>query len=282
MNKIEKQLKKDSNDVYLLRSEQEAMKSSILRNTQERHSPVSIFSFPNLIYRLVPATLVVLLAVGVPVTYASQNSVPGDLLYGFEINIVEEIEEIFYISDNQKVNYHIARLEERLEELKEVADKSDEKTLVALVGGEIQEHTQEIIDVAGSRTRSKEDVNQLVVTSAIINASSDIIDIALNSDPATSSIESIIVLIDDEIDKEITEYISENKNGEDISDQISEDVEDINQFAEEGHLDDVLKIYIDDQLKNANAKILEEDLENTLIILSKTKSEILKQKYLKD
>lgn len=81
-------------------------------------------------YKFMPVALIALLFVGGGVSFASQGSLPGDLLYPVKVNINEKIEQAFTLTSDGSANLQVRLAERRLEEAEKLAltGKLDEDT----------------------------------------------------------------------------------------------------------------------------------------------------------
>lgn len=91
------------------------------------HQPVkNHYSFKNIFSSLpklalekmsyVLASILILVLAGGSVTYASEKSLPGDILYPVKINVVEPIREAMAVTPDQKAQVEAGLAEERLRE----------------------------------------------------------------------------------------------------------------------------------------------------------------------
>lgn len=280
MDKIEKQINKQKNEVYMLHSEKDAIKASILGDTKVQ--PNAEFSLWSLFlispYRLVPVALTILLVISVPVTYASQESVPGDFLYSFEVNVVEEIEELFHASEINKIDFHSDRLKERLEELQTVINEGNADELVTPVVKEIKEHTDKVMTIIEASPSSNEKLSDLIEVSALVEANADLVDIAQGQTDTSPEIEEIQEIVSMALNEGADEYTKEQSD-EEISNAISSSVTDINELSEGS--DSVTEAFVDNQLEVVALEITKENWGETLTLLAETKVELIKQDLLK-
>ncbi len=86
---------------------------------QEARSWVSVF------FRPIPmlASLMIALLVGGGVSFASENSLPGDLLYPIKVSINEEIRSKLALSVEAKADWEVTRVDRRLTEAEKLSDK---------------------------------------------------------------------------------------------------------------------------------------------------------------
>jgi len=77
--------------------------------------------------------MVLLISTG-GVAYASESSLPGDALYSFKVNVVEEVQGALQFSPEAKADWQIERMQRRFEEAETLSDRGqlDEKAQVEL------------------------------------------------------------------------------------------------------------------------------------------------------
>src|SRR3989344_872912 len=90
MEPFEKQFHTESREVKLTAAERSAIRARVLA-VRPVLSPYALYVLPTL--RGVVISLSVALFVAGPVTYGAQISGPGDLLYPFEVGVIEKVEE---------------------------------------------------------------------------------------------------------------------------------------------------------------------------------------------
>ncbi len=124
MDRIVKKFIKKLGRMSLATDERRALRSEILEYTQKHPMPVSEKRFwPGLLSRrFAPAMLVVLIAVtlGGGISYAAEQTVPGDILYPIKIYVNEEIRAAIAPSTEAKASWEVQRLERRLEEAEQL------------------------------------------------------------------------------------------------------------------------------------------------------------------
>ena len=102
------------------------MLSSIYASTgQTVKTPVSSHVSPYALFfrqRAVVAMALILLVSGT--TYASAKSLPGDLLYGLKVNVVEPATLVLHFSEQSKNEYKISLLQKRIDELQSLQQRS--------------------------------------------------------------------------------------------------------------------------------------------------------------
>lgn len=104
-------LKESAKNVRLTSRERRSISESIIR------SPYVFRSYFWTTQRMVTALAVfVVFIAGTGASYAAGNSLPGDALYGFKVNVSEEVISLIAISPDAKVKAETNRAEERLAE----------------------------------------------------------------------------------------------------------------------------------------------------------------------
>lgn len=81
-------------------------------------------------FRFAAAAFGVLLLVGAPVTYAAEQSLPGDVLYPVKTNVLEVAKEKILVKEVARAEYQkklVAKREQELKTLEEKKEKSVEK-----------------------------------------------------------------------------------------------------------------------------------------------------------
>lgn len=87
------------------------------------HKYISIFTIRNMIKGVSLALSVLIIVGGAGVSYASQDTLPGDRLYKVKINITEEIEETLAITKDAKIQVQANKVERRLSEAQTLVNK---------------------------------------------------------------------------------------------------------------------------------------------------------------
>lgn len=70
---------------------------------------------------IIVLTLVLAAALGGGVSVAADKAVPGDALYGFKVNVNEQVEGALALSPEQRANWDIAAAQKRLDEAQTLA-----------------------------------------------------------------------------------------------------------------------------------------------------------------
>jgi len=64
------------------------------------------------------------LAIGTGVVFAAQNALPGNPLYGFKINVIEQVQTGLVFSDQQKAKLDVVFVDRRLAEAEALAEQN--------------------------------------------------------------------------------------------------------------------------------------------------------------
>ncbi len=156
MNKLEEQFNKATRHITLSDQEKSDMRDAVvsymeympIRNKTTLKVPRS-FSTPFLRMRHFSGALMVAILVmtsSFGVSFAADEALPGDLLYGVKVNINEEIKTVF-LSEDELISWEKERAERRLEEASRLMsegrldDKKREK-----VSKLFEEHTKAIVE----------------------------------------------------------------------------------------------------------------------------------------
>lgn len=180
MDDTQQQFKKDARGVHLFASEKEAIKRRIVGvpAPREYYFPFPAFSFAsfNFAYagRMAMAALLVSILGAAPLTYAAQQSSPGDALYHFELYVVEPIEEAFQFSPNARIAYSADRLEERLQEIQATGHIDVSAEEMAIVVENIEEHAQDVLS-ALEEDSADAATDDIVRASALLGAHENLI-----------------------------------------------------------------------------------------------------------
>lgn len=227
MEKEIKKFKKEGKNILLTKAEKSKILTSIIGAEQEKRF---LFGLPSLSYlNAVPAVLFVTIAT---LTYSTQASSPGDLLYDLELDVVERIEETFYRTPNAHARFASARLEERLEEFKEISDKNvlseNEKKDIARANKNIEKNVDDVF-TALPNTTDVESITKLVNVSALLDAHEEILHEA-GAEFETSALEVLQKEVGDKLDNE-TEEFSNTASPQEIINYIGAALIDINEHV---------------------------------------------------
>lgn len=152
MEKIEEQLKKLS-IIKMTESERNRLKagvvSYIVENTKVFHFPVHSpwsLKYAPLFTKITAAVLVFVVVGGGTLTFASENSLPGDTLYPIKIAVKENIIEGSLIHSPEDIlNWQQKRLIRRIDEVKQLKKKGViTKKQAQVVTTVVKEHVSEI------------------------------------------------------------------------------------------------------------------------------------------
>lgn len=259
MDNLEHNLIPEAGKVHLLRSEKEALKARVfatpLSPTPSPYHNVHFF------FRMTGSFAALLLVVSVPLTYAAQNSAPGDVLHRFEIGILEHIEGALQLDPRAERKFHTERLEERLSELQHVQKGgvaiTPEDTIA--VASEIQEHAQKLSDVRSEEPEAA--LEELVKTAAIVDANQEILsDISYDATAITLTQEAVQAAIteetkrftetegEDALKDTVTQELAKNATQSTdtlmlkTTDPLSEQIEDITTELEKGDIADAFNL----------------------------------------
>lgn len=269
MDNPEEIFKSDSEKVYLLRAEKDAMKKRILNRAPVFHPQKSPFVFFS---RMIFAPLAVLLLVCVPVTYAAQSSGPGDFLYDIEIAVLEPVQETLQFGVDAKVAYHTARLEERLDELQSLGDVEEED--LDRVAENVQDHARDITVTLASTTENAKKITYLIKSKALIEAHEEVFEeLHIDVDDVASTSEEIS---DDLI--ETSDALVEQVGEESIESVIIEAVEEIRDIASSTAT--TTQEIVNDQIEDITAALERGNLKQALDLSNETHAEALKERYL--
>ena len=152
MEKIEEQLKKLS-IIKMTESERNRLKagvvSYIVENTKVFHFPIHSpwsLKYAPLFTKITAAVLVFVVVGGGTLTFASENSLPGDALYPIKIAVKENIIEGSLIHSPEDIlNWQQKRLIRRIDEVKQLKKKGViTKKQAQVVTTVVKEHVSEI------------------------------------------------------------------------------------------------------------------------------------------
>lgn len=133
MEQIIKQLKNVAKDTRLSAVEKAAIKTQLLRYVQAHPvraeafsshfipSPFNINNFRN--KKTLSAFVIGGLLLGSTVSFAAENTVPGDVLYPVKIHINEQVLAVIAVTPQAKADWDVRKAERRLEEVEKLADE---------------------------------------------------------------------------------------------------------------------------------------------------------------
>lgn len=155
MNNILAQLKKDLEKITMTENEKTYRRGAILAYIKEKEEtpkeepkspyfPFSILTFSRRVVRVTVFALIFMLTLGTGLAQASEEALPGEILYPVKIT-AEDITAFFTSSSEDKIDWEIERTNRRMEEVVKLAlrEKLDEHIQKELAQ-KIQKHTQAI------------------------------------------------------------------------------------------------------------------------------------------
>jgi hypothetical protein len=172
-NRIEKQLQLGKKATLTLQ-EKESIRYEIVRAMQATRS-MSILSpymkhFNWMFFTKATAIAVIVLLVGgSSLTYASENALPGDLLYPVKIHVKEEIEVSFANTPMQKVTIQKERIERRISEVKTL------KATGTLTAEKVESVTIAFVDHAKELNQNIDELQSEGNTEAVLNVTSSLL-----------------------------------------------------------------------------------------------------------
>jgi len=115
----------------LTRAEKDFMRENLvvymnLKPAESRNAftYLDLFSFKMSLSRAVPVALAVVLAAG-GVTFAAGDALPGELLYGVKVNVIEKVQSATAVGPEKKVKVQASFAEKRLKEAEKLAIAGD-------------------------------------------------------------------------------------------------------------------------------------------------------------
>lgn len=126
MNNSFEQFKTDYRKIGLTSGEKRALRTTLSERMNSGHPQQSPYvSWATFSVRALAFALIGMIATGSGLTYASMNTLPGDNLYSFKINVVEEVAERMRLQPTDRALYAIERMARRLDEAEQLALKSE-------------------------------------------------------------------------------------------------------------------------------------------------------------
>lgn len=163
MSTLSEKIKKLNDSIYLTEAEREQM-DGVITNFMDLHpleNPNMIksekqstyFSFYAIWGRKLAfavITLVVIFGASGGVVFASNDALPGDLLYPVKINVAEEIKSAMIFSTKEKANWEAERLQLRLAEMQQVVARTGSLSseLVRDTEARVLVHTEKVSEAA--------------------------------------------------------------------------------------------------------------------------------------
>ncbi len=114
MTRLTDELTKHAAEIHLSSAERSRIQKAVIAGLEPIPSPFDFSTF--LIPRLALTGLMVLVLAFTGTAYASQYSLPGDMLYGVKVGITEPVTRSFAFTDSAKVAWHAEVAETRLAE----------------------------------------------------------------------------------------------------------------------------------------------------------------------
>lgn len=146
------------------------------------------------IFRPVPmfASLMIALLVGGSVSFASEGSLPGDILYPIKIAFNEEVRATVALSSEAKADWEVRRAERRLEEAEKLSEKGElDEEKKAFVDSKITEHAEKAgrnSEKAEARALVKAKAKSLVELEMVLQKHSRILSRLAEEQPAQAAI----------------------------------------------------------------------------------------------
>lgn len=218
MEKIEEQLKKLS-AIKMTESEKNRLKAGVVSYVVENskifhfpvHSPWSLKYAP-LFTKITAAVLVFVVVGGGTLTFASENSLPGDTLYPIKIAVKENIIEGSLIHSPEDIlNWQQKRLVRRIDEVKQLKKKGViSKKQAQVVTTVVKEHVSEIQSAISTlKDEGKSDVVLASAASLI---------------PIVTSLDKTGDVFTEKITEESTDETIENLSDTSESNLLTEDI----------------------------------------------------------
>lgn len=228
MNKLEKDLNKIKN--IKLRSDEKALIRANISDKINARPQLSPYKFDFSPYVLISNwnrfsimkvgsfAVLFMFIFGSSLTYASEQSLPGDALYSVKVNVKEEIEIKLAGTSEKKASIEKSHIEKRLDEistLKESGDLTEENSAIAI--GEFKERTEDLhnsIDAMQEEGKSEE---ILEITQDLIPILTDFVEESTSEDAPSDSSDvstSTEISLMKEVPEEPTENTEETKEKE--------------------------------------------------------------------
>lgn len=152
--------------------------------------------------RIALSSLVFLVFIGGAVSAVADNALPGDPLYSFKLNINEEIRGFFKQTPAEKVAYGAQRVENRVKEIKTLADsKSLTQAKQLTVQKAINEHIKDLSTNLNTLSNTSPNAALAVTASLEENLKANKMIIEKSGDPATPATEVAVSTVDNTIQK---------------------------------------------------------------------------------
>lgn len=277
MDPFETNFHTKSREVRLLASEKAMLRARVLGAPEPIASPFqALFLVPAL--RGVAIAMGLVIMVSGPLAYGAQQSLPGDPLYGLEVDIVEKIEASLRFTPEAKQEYHAERLAERLSELRTVEGRHIVLTPEASITviEDVAEHAEaasrDSADPAPART-----LPQLIRTAALLSAHEEVLD---DLGVAEGRIADLTETLEDRIDTRTEEYLTTEEASE-IAADIAEKLD---------RADDVLPTItsthdaeaLAERFEDIRGAVEEGDLNDAFEDTTELEIELLTEEYLRE
>lgn len=121
-NNIES-LKSSYENISLSSEEKSFIKESILSDIDKRITSQKVPS-PFWYFKNVGVAFLMFILIGAPISFAAENSLPGDILYAVKTDFNESVAEII-TPEEKKSDFYQSIIEKRVEEIKKVSEKEE-------------------------------------------------------------------------------------------------------------------------------------------------------------
>ena len=121
------------------------------RHQLQRSGFLSFITNNNLLYKSMAIAVVLLIAIatGGGVSFASENALPGDILYPVKVEVNENIRSAFAVSTEAKAEWKVEQAERRLQEAEKLAVQGElDGSAAATVETKFEQHTQALAKIA--------------------------------------------------------------------------------------------------------------------------------------
>lgn len=161
-----------------------------------------IFFFTKM--KLVGVTLIITLTLGASVSYAAQDSLPGDSLYSIKTNVNENLRGWFAQSPKQEAKLHVEFAEERIKETEKLMAKGGIKPEIATQLEENFKVQARAVDVSISKlTSENKHEDALEVSSQFessLKAHESVLSGLNEEHEGTTTVSSLVGSVEEEID----------------------------------------------------------------------------------
>ncbi len=155
MSNLERELERATKDIVLSDVEYERMRDYVREylsykpirradNVRRKGMFTAGSFFRQWSTRHVPATIILALVMsGAGVSYAAEDSLPGEMLYPIKVSFNEEVQSAIIVDDLEQVEWQKARVERRLQELGTLAKEGRvDENVENIVTVQFEKHTQ--------------------------------------------------------------------------------------------------------------------------------------------